>query len=99
MTDWSTADLRLFRGLASSGSTSCSTMNLHLLRRDVDFPGVMANSDISQRLRSAAHYRRIRIALTFMPDGIFVQANREPGEVEGTMAEQLFLALEQKGDH
>jgi hypothetical protein len=74
---------------------------LHLVRRGYDFPATMADADISQRLRNAASYRKVKVALAFTPTGILVQAHG-PGakptrdETLENLAQQLIQALEEK---
>lgn len=97
MTDWATVDLRFFR-LSKHYVNLLFDGQPHLLRRDVDFPGVMANSDISRRVRNAAYYRKVKVVVTPTPDGLLVQSNRDKGEGvdEKGLAEQLFKALEDR---
>jgi Lhr-like helicase len=69
----------------------------HLIRRGADFPEVMADEDIIHRLRNAATYRNVQVAITATPAGLIVQSHRDPGwgVDENGVAEQLFQAEEQ----
>lgn len=99
MTDWGTENLKLFR-LSKFDIDRWFDGKVHLLRRDVDFPGVMADADMSRKLRNAAYYRKTTVALTPTSDGILVQARRDPRQgVQGDdLAEQLFRVLQEKDD-
>lgn len=99
MTDWTAENLKFFR-LSKFDVDRWFDGQPHLLRRDVDFPGVMANSDMSRKLRNAAYYRKVKVVITPIPDGLIVQSNRSREEAadEGGLAEQLFQALQDKDD-
>jgi flagellar motility protein MotE (MotC chaperone) len=70
---------------------------LHLIKRGVDFPEVMADDDVIHRLRNAASYRKHRITLSPTPAGLLVQAGRDQkdGVLTGGLVEDLLQAQQQ----
>lgn len=100
VTDWTTENLKFFR-LSKFDVDRWFDGTPHLLQRDVDFPGVMANSDISRKLRNAAYYRKMKVAVVPTSDGLIVQSSRDPRryvDEEDSLPEQLFQALRRNDD-
>jgi len=92
-------DLKFFR-FSKEFTDGLMDGQLHLVRRGVDFPEVMANSDICRRLRNSAYYRQTKVTLTPTTDGILIQARqdspvRQPSLLED-LAQQLGEALDER---
>lgn len=88
-------DHRFFR-LRTATTDEWLDGQAHLLRPDVDYPAVLADSDITRKLRNAAYYRKVRLAVTVTPEGILVQADRSPrdGIDKEDLVHQLSRALD-----
>lgn len=67
----------------------------HLVRRDVDFPGIFADEDIIKKLRSAAYWRKTTLKVTRCPEGLWVQSPVDLLGMDGTpeLRQQLAEAL------
>lgn len=69
----------------------------HLIQRDVDYPGFLADEDVIHRIRQAAYHRKTSFIVTRCPEGFWVKSRHnllsDEESSEADLRSQLATAL------